>query len=125
MSRKSRRAPRPTPEQLEALYAARKKGNPARRPTPEQLEALYAARRANKNSAEPGGRGEGPPLGVMKTYRCTGDRICHGKKKGELVDLWDNGATRALVQAGHLVEVVEEENDHGRSADIDKEADNG
>jgi hypothetical protein len=65
-----------------------------------------------------------PAPGVMKSYKVTGNRICHGKKKGDLVDLWDTGATRALVQAGHLVEVVESK-DHGHKADQVREADDG
>jgi hypothetical protein len=61
----------------------------------------------------------------MKTYKVTGNHICHGKSKGDLVDLWDIGATRALVQAGHLVEMVEPKDLAEESADQVKEADNG
>jgi hypothetical protein len=96
----------------------------AAQPTPEQLAAREEAKRAARaqSSAPPPERVREP--GVMKTYRVVGNRICHGKNKGDLVDLWDTGATRALVQAGHLVEVVEEK-DRGHSADEVKEADNG
>lgn len=93
-------------------------------PSQEQLEALYAARRASKNNAVPGSREGVHPPGQMKTYRVMGNRICHGKKKGDLVDLWETGATLALVKAGHLV-VVEIEDQEADSADKVKEADYG
>jgi hypothetical protein len=60
----------------------------------------------------------------MKTYKVCGPHIVHNKKKGDRVDLWVTGATEALVKAGHLVEVVEEE-DQADSADEIEEADNG
>lgn len=103
-----------------------KKTRRAPLPTPEMLEALYAARRARHNNAnEPASAEATAEMGVMKTYRVTGNRICHGKKKGDLVDLWDIGATRALVQAGHLVEVVVTKDQAAESADKEKEAGNG
>jgi hypothetical protein len=78
----------------------------------------YAQRLRNKqqNQAEPGRRDGHQPPGQMKTYRVMGNRICHGKKKGDLVELWDTGATLALVKAGHLV-VVEVKDQEADSAD--------
>jgi hypothetical protein len=59
-------------------------------------------------------------LGVMKTYKVVGNLVVHEKQKGDLVDLWDTGATRALVQAGHLVEVVVEKDQEADSADSEE-----
>jgi hypothetical protein len=106
MRRRSNAAPVPSPETLAALYAARKRGNAA---TP----------------GEQPDRGGNSCCGECR-YMVTGHKIVHGAKKGDIVTLCDTGATRALVLAGHLIRVVEEEKDlTAESAGEIEEADNG
>lgn len=94
-------------------------------PSEEFYENQRAARERARNSATPPDFASFRAPGAMKTYKVTSGCIVHGKKRGDTVELWDTGATRALVQAGHLVEVVEVKDLAEESADQVKEADNG
>lgn len=84
--------------------ARRRRAHP---PTPEALEER-AKRKAEDHlliQAEPG---PAKPSGEHKcpgrAYKVSVDRVVHGKKKGETVVLCPHkGATKALVQSGHLV----------------------
>jgi hypothetical protein len=94
---------------------------PRRRPPRAVVHPSFPPRKRTPSAQPP------PPAEpVMKTYKVIGDYIVHGKKKGDRLKLPDTGATRALVQAGHLVEVADTKKDQAvKSADKTKEADNG
>lgn len=98
----------------------------APQPTPEFLQER-AKRKAEErlaNSATPApGKNKGPHECAGQRYKVASHRVVHGARKGEVVSLCPHaGATKALVQSGHLVLVTV--NSAAKSADT-KGADNG
>lgn len=77
-------------------------------PPPDIEEIRRKNREADRKSAAPASRPQRDEACCGKhLYRVVSHRVVHSKRKGEVVELCDNGATQALVQVGHLVPVQE------------------
>jgi hypothetical protein len=108
MAGRFKKAPPPSPE---ALENNRKAAEVRRKQAERDAKKGFIAQAVSED--------RGPDLRV---YKVAVDHLVHGKKKGESVTLDANkGATRALIQGGHLVPVTPTA---AKSADA-KGADNG
>lgn len=109
MSRRSRRhAAPPTESDRENRRKNRLEArNEAPSPTSQDRENRRRNRAQDRAAAPAVPRQKAQECCGKHTYRVTANRSVHGKKKGETVELCDNGATQALIQAGALVPVTE------------------